>query len=214
MIRNVDPGCRFEYGTDGPYGAARTNSPALPLLAEQPTTAASIQALDEEGFVALYTAHYPELLRYAQSLLGDDTRAQDAVQEAFLRLWRRKHAVDPARSVRALLYAAVRNLVFNQQRDARLHERLLRTMKQPSRLPDPADLTGTLLVGEKIAAWVGELPDRRREAFELSRYHGLRHEEIAAIMGVAPKTVENHIVLALKYLRDKLNTFDPHLLQP
>jgi RNA polymerase sigma-70 factor (ECF subfamily) len=177
-------------------------------------TAATNQALDEAGFAELYRAHYPELLRYAQSLLGGAPGAQDAVQEAFLRLWRRKHEIDPTRPVRALLYAAVRNLVFNLQRDTRVRRRLLATMSPASAAPDPEALAASTLVGEKIAGWIAELPDRRREAFSLSRFHGLRHEEIAGIMGVAPKTVENHIVLALKYLRDRLNTFDSQLLRP
>ena len=184
------------------------------MTLEQTSSTDTLSTLDEAGFVALYTAFYPELLRYAQRFLGEDTRAQDAVQEAFLRLWKRKAAVDPGRSVRALLYKAVRNLVLNHKRDTQLHQSLLRTMKHAIPAPDPEALAGTTLIGEKISLWVQELPDRRREAFELSRFHGLRHDEIANIMGVATKTVENHILLALKFLRDKLNAFDPQLLQP
>jgi RNA polymerase sigma-70 factor (ECF subfamily) len=87
-------------------------------------------------------------------------------------------------------------------------------MIPPKPPPDPEALAGTALIGEKIGGWIQELPERRREAFELSRFHGLRHDEIAAVMGVATKTVENHILLALRFLRDKLNAFDPQLLQP
>ncbi len=184
------------------------------MTLEQTPPTDTLAALDEAGFVALYTAYYPELLRYAERFLGDDTRAQDAVQEAFLRLWKRKAMIDPERSVRALLYKAVRNLVFNHKRDTLLHQTLLYTMDPAQSNPDPEALAGTTLIGEKINGWVRELPDRRREAFELSRFHGLRHDEIASIMGVATKTVENHILLALKFLRDKLNAFDPQLLQP
>lgn len=185
-----------------------------PLSVDSKETVDALYTLDEEGFVQLYTAFYPELLRYAQRLLGDEARAHDAVQEAFLRLWQRKATVDPGRSVRALLYKAVRNLAFNHRRDTELHRNLLRSMKQPGYVPNPEAVAGTTLIGEKIDSWIKELPERRREAFELSRFHGLGHEEIAAVMGVATKTVENHILLALRYLRDRLNAFDPQLLQP
>ena len=184
------------------------------VTSDRKKTTDPLSTLDERGFVELYTMHYPELLRYAESLLGDASKAQDAVQEAFLRLWKRKAAVDPGRSIRALLYKAVRNLVFNHRRDVQLHQSLLHTMKQPESTPDPEALAGTALIGEKIRVWIKELPSRRREAFELSRFHGLRYEEIASIMGVTTKTVENHILLALKYLRNKLNALDPQLLQP
>ena len=57
--------------------------------------------------------------------------------------------------------------------------------------------------------WIEEMPDRRREAFCLSRFDGLSHEEIAEAMDLAPKTVNNHIVLALQYLRKRLNGHEP-----
>lgn len=184
------------------------------VTSDQAKTIETLRTLDERGFVELYTAHYSELVRYAESMLGDDAKAKDAVQEAFLRLWKRRAAVDPRRSTRALLYKAVRNLVFNHKRDVQLHQSLLRSMKQSLSNPDPEALAGTALIGEKIGAWITELPSRRREAFELSRFHGLRYEEIAGIMGVTTKTVENHILLSLQFLRNKLNAFDPQLLQP
>ena len=52
------------------------------------------------------------------------------------------------------------------------------------------------------------MPERRREAFRLSRYEGLSHEEIAPVMGLTPKTVNNHVVLALQHLRTRLRTYE------
>ena len=57
--------------------------------------------------------------------------------------------------------------------------------------------------------WIDELPPRRREAFRLSRFDGLSHDEIARVMALTPKTVNNHIVLALQTLRERLAHFDP-----
>jgi RNA polymerase sigma-70 factor (ECF subfamily) len=57
------------------------------------------------------------------------------------------------------------------------------------------------------------LPDRQREALLLSRYEGLSHAEIAEIMGVSPRTVNNHLVSALKSIRNNVVAFEPALLQ-
>lgn len=54
--------------------------------------------------------------------------------------------------------------------------------------------------------WVRELPDRQREAFELSRYEGLYHHEIADIMEVSVKTVNNHLTNALRQLRSRYHS--------
>ena len=62
-----------------------------------------------------------------------------------------------------------------------------------------------------LATWIAALPPRQREAFCLSRYEGLSHDEIAAVMDLAPKTVNNHIVLALQTLRQRLHRHDADL---
>jgi len=58
--------------------------------------------------------------------------------------------------------------------------------------------------------WIDQLPDRQKEAFNLSRFEGLDHDEIAEVMNVSPKTVNNHIVTALRSLRDKYEQYDNH----
>jgi RNA polymerase sigma-70 factor (ECF subfamily) len=55
--------------------------------------------------------------------------------------------------------------------------------------------------------WITDLPERQREAFELSRFEGLDHDEIASVMNVSSNTVNNHIVAALKRLRDRYNVY-------
>lgn len=169
--------------------------------------------LDEASFIALYEAHYAELLRYATRFLGNETKAQDAVQEAFLRLWRRKDDLDASNQTRALLYKAVRNLSLNAIRNEQRRHALLEEMDHPESPPNPDAETSSELLRGLVETWISELPDRRREAFELSRFEGFRYSEIASVMGITIKTVENHIVLALQYLRKKMDTYDPNLLQ-
>ena len=169
---------------------------------------------DEAAFAALFHTTYPALLRYAQRLAGGHEHARDAVQEAFLRLWQKRSAIDPARSVRALLYLTVRNLILNQERNTTRQQKLLEQMDDPTPLPTPDHTTQARLMGHRLRLWIAELPLRQREAFELSRFDGLRYEEIAGVMGVSIRTVENHIRQALRHLRDRLREFEPDLLRP
>jgi len=73
--------------------------------------------------------------------------------------------------------------------------------------PNADELLDAEDLGVRIREWISELPPKRREAFQLSRFDGLSHEEIAEVMNVAPRTVTNHIMLALQHLRDRLRTF-------
>ena len=61
-----------------------------------------------------------------------------------------------------------------------------------------------------MRSWIDQLPDRQKEAFMLSRFEGLDHDEIANVMDVSPKTVNNHIVAALRSLRERFGQYKNH----
>jgi RNA polymerase sigma-70 factor (ECF subfamily) len=69
-------------------------------------------------------------------------------------------------------------------------------------LPDVA--TEAAELQDRVAVLVTELLNRQREALLLSRVEGLSHAEVAAAMGCAPRTVNNHLVAALSTLRRRL----------
>jgi len=171
-------------------------------------------ASDRSAFTALFHALYPDLRWYACELTGDEAVAEDLVQEAFIRLWDNHASIDPERSVRAYLYVTVRNRAFNHQRDAMTRKKLVAAMEDPPSPMPPDEPLRAGQLGRYIRAWIDQLPERRREAFELSRFCGLSHQEIAAVMGLSLHTVEKHITRALSHLRQRLVHVDPDLLKP
>ena len=140
---------------------------------------------------------------------GDEDAAHDVVQESFIKLWTVRETLDSDRSIRALLYTIVRNRSFNARR--------LRTRRQQHvAMMEVADMEERPMIEENMDTqkladllhqWISELPPRRREAFQLSRFDGHSHEAIARIMNLTPRTVTNHIMLALQHLRDRLHQY-------
>lgn len=171
---------------------------------------ARVRADDRAAFEDLFRGLHGPLVRYARTLASEG--AEDAVQDAFLTLWRRRAALDPARSVQALLYTAVRNALLNRRRDVARRGELHETMDAPDAPPPPDAEAAAALLGERLRAWLDELPERQREAFGLSRFDGLSHAEIAEVMACSVKTVENHVGRALRALRDRLRTHAPDAL--
>lgn len=178
-----------------------------------PALVARIRSGDRAAFEALFRASSGELARYARRF-GDAEDARDAVQDAFLSLWQRRDALDPDRSVRALLYAAVRHRLLNHARDAARRRDLLTAMDTP----DPPPALDARLDADRVADLIrrrlAALPQRQREAFALSRFDGLSHAEIATVMGCSVKTVENHVGRALASLRDTLRRSAPEAFAP
>ena len=179
--------------------------PDLSALAER------VRSGDRAAVERLFRAVHPDLVRYGRSLADADD-AEDAVQDAFVALWRRRQTLDPSRSVRALLYAAVRNRLLNLHRDTTRRRDLLDAMDAPDRPLLPDEHAGAALLADRVRAGVDTLPARQREALSLSRFDGLSYAEIADVMGCSVKTVENHVGRALRALRDHLGRVAPDAL--
>lgn len=171
-----------------------------------------LQAGDRAAFETLFRSLHGALVRYAGTI--DPDEAQDAVQDAFLTLWRRRETLDPERSVKALLYASVRNKLFNRTRDAARRDELHETLAAPAMPTPPDDELDATILGDRLRGWLAALPERQREAFRLSRFDGLSYAEVADVMACSTKTVENHIGRALATLRDRIRQTAPDALQP
>ncbi len=173
-----------------------------------------LAASDSNAFEELFRATHGPLVRYAVTFTHDQTQASDLVQDVYVRLWERRTALDPGRSLKALLYRMVRNLALNRMRDQQNRRDLLMDYS-PSIHTEPnpdAHVEGRDL-RRRLEAWIAELPERQREALTLSRFEGMSHDEIADVMDISPRTVNNHLVKALKYLRDCTMAYEPSLIR-
>lgn len=181
---------------------------------QQQKLAAGITKSDQKAFDELFRAMYPRLVRFAFKITQDWNGSCDITQDVFVMLWQHRKQIDPERSIRAWLYRSVRNRAFNYLRDRRDKRDVAGPATMETLTDDsfPAD-AGVSGDGQddrlniKLYEWINELPDRQREAFELSRFEGLYHHEIAGIMNVSVKTVNNHLTAALKQIRSSYEKF-------
>ncbi|MCH8961481.1 MAG: RNA polymerase sigma-70 factor [Bacteroidetes bacterium] len=163
-----------------------------------------LQSSDQRAYSELFEAMHVVLLRYAWRFTGEQEAARDIVQDAFLKLWQIRAEVDPQRSLKALLYTMVRNLALNHKRAALHTSGVFPEHDLHDRAPAADLLVEASMLGDRLRLYIEQMPERRREAFMLSRFEGLSHEEIAQVMNLTPRTVNTHIVLALKDLRNRL----------
>lgn len=159
---------------------------------------------DRTAYAQLVLRHADRFLRLAERLLGERAEAEDAVQDAFGRLWIRADSFDPARArFTTWFYRVVANAC---------HDRLRRRRTEP--LPaawdaaDPApDAEAGVAAGQRAAAVqtaLAALPERQRLAMVLSYYEELSNEEAAAAMDVSVKALESLLVRARRTLRESL----------
>lgn len=161
-----------------------------------------------EEFADVFRTYHVPLVRYARGITEDLATAEDVVQDVFTKLWQDRKELTVEVSLKGLLYTMVRNRALNANRDRQKVARdvNLEDMDERHRSePATDEVLSAEHLQERIRDWVDDLAPRRKEAFLLSRYHGFTHKEIASIMGVAKRTVDTHILLALKELRERLD---------
>lgn len=169
-----------------------------------------LQQSDDHAFERIFRMLRDDLLRYVLSIVRDDPTAHDLVQDVFVSLWDLRSSLDPSRPLRPYIFRMARNRAYRHLRDERLHARKQMEMGSDnhaaSELQDMAfDATS---LDRRLGRWVQQLPDRQREAIVLTRYHGLSHREAASVMGISPRTVNNHIARALDAIRRQLEAYD------
>lgn len=167
-----------------------------------------IQSGDEEAFREMFHAYYPRLCRFAAEYVDSPDWARDLVQDVFLKIWERRSDWAVRRSLKAYLYRAVRNRALNQVRKNDTRHEFEDDLEYTSEGSDQrtaAEAVHADRLSEEVDEAISELPARRRMAFLLHRRHGFTYKEVALIMDITPKTVENQIGRALKTLREQVD---------
>lgn len=172
-----------------------------------------VVAGDEAAFEAMFRAYNRNLHRFALRLLGNADEAEDVVQAVFVAIWEGRETWTVRSGLRVYLFSAVRNRALQRFRHARMrHQRHadvlhFSTASRSESLLEPDAQLAHREFASALAAAVDKLPPRCREAFLLTRDHGMSYDEAAATMGISPKTVMVQIGRALASLRKSLGPF-------
>jgi RNA polymerase sigma-70 factor (ECF subfamily) len=163
---------------------------------------------DKAAFGHIVQAHQDRLLRFATRLLGDRDAAQDAVQEAFLRLWRARARYQPSGRLLTYLLRVVRNICLDYHRANHPTESLTRVEHLPSASAgDPQYDCQTRALAQAVQHAVLDLPEAQRVVFILSHYEGQSYREIAVVLECPLGTVASRKAQAVETLRRRLGAW-------
>jgi RNA polymerase sigma-70 factor, ECF subfamily len=166
---------------------------------------AAIARGDEAALAELYDRLGGVAYRLAHRILRDPALAQDAVQDAFLGVWRTAVVFDPARGKAStwLLTLVHRRAVDLVRREDRRRADPLDDA--PIASGDATDESAEVREERRrVQAALAQLPGDQREALELAYYGGLTQSELAERLGVPLGTVKSRMFTGLSRLRDLL----------
>src|SRR5687768_496446 len=145
---------------------------AIPLMAARTEAerVARFRSGDTGAFDEILGEYWDAILRYAEWLLRDGDAAYDAAQEAFIRLWLKRHQWTESGTIRAFLYRTTHNLAIDERRKDRTRQlgRVARNARaEATVVRTPAVDLEQEELRRAVEKAVAALPERRREVFIL-----------------------------------------------
>jgi RNA polymerase sigma-70 factor (family 1) len=174
------------------------HSPDLSHLVNQISLYNSQQAYKE-----LFKCLYPALLGFSFSLLKSREQAEEVANDVMITLWKNRKALLSIRNIKVYAFVMARNLALNIINKNKRHQLIAIDELEIDIVLSDLNPEQSLINGElkeKLQFAINSLPKQCKMVFKLIKEDGCSYKETAAIMNISIKTVDAHLVTAVKKL--------------
>lgn len=164
---------------------------------------------NKKSFDDLYFYYYPKLYAFSKTFLKVEDDINDILQEVFIKIWDNRKKIKDVETFNAWIFTITKNSIFTYFRKKIRQEDFENRVRKMS--------TGELIFNDnleykdlkvKLDQIVEQLPEKRRIIFKLSREEGLSNRDIAKKLEISVKTVEDHMLYSLRFLRKNLKDLE------
>lgn len=158
--------------------------------------------MERSSFKNYFDSYYLPLCMYALRLLGNKEEAEDVVQSSFASAWERLQNGVEISEIKSYLYGTARNLAYSKLRSSKkLTDEPLSEVESEDVAQEDIDTSER---DARLWKAIGELPEKCRLIFLMSKRDGFSNSEIAEELDISVKTVENQMTKAFSRLREAL----------
>lgn len=160
---------------------------------------------DERAFQKVYRQYHPQLYSFAYKYVRCRVRAEDVVQDAFMKLW--DHRQNIQSNIKGFLFTAARNRAVNKIRNRKRTKSKHRELEQiiPARTNGTADELIYSDYQVVLHTALSELPDAKRTIFELKTQTALTNQDVADRLDISVNTVKSQYYQASKFVKQYLD---------
>ncbi|MBT1697924.1 RNA polymerase sigma-70 factor [Fulvivirgaceae bacterium PWU4] len=151
----------------------------------------------ETAFRQIYDQYAPAIYRVATRYFQSAELAEDLVQEIFSSLWLKREEFCRVQEFRFYLFTMAKNLAITYLK--KMARQSLVNQEFSDR--QGIDSTNFDRYEELLQQAVAQLPPQQKQIFNMAKVNGMSHEHIARQLNLSPSTVNNHMVAALKFIR-------------
>lgn len=163
---------------------------------------------DMLAFDQIYGLYSHKLFSFVFKILKNEAEVDDIVQEVFVKIWESRSKLEDYKLLNSYIFTIAYNNSIDLIRKRISNNKYLEHLKNSASI----NLTPTIIsqiefneLNNQVEKLIANLPDRQKQVYLLHKEEGLTYPEIAEQLGISKNTVENHMVKALKYLRQNIN---------
>jgi RNA polymerase sigma-70 factor (ECF subfamily) len=163
---------------------------------------------DQQAYKELYTGLYAYLYHFAFSFVRSKQLSEEIISDVFIRIWEKRKEIDQISNLKVYLYVATRNTALNYiERQKRIVTESIDEVSGSIKgvYFDPEQLMITAEMMNRIQKAIEALPPKCQLVFKMVKDDGLKYREVAEIMGISIKTVENQLAIALQKIGDAVD---------
>ena len=156
---------------------------------------------DQQAYKELYISLYRCLFQFANSFVKSKQLSEEIVSDVFLKIWERRKSVQTIDNLKVYLYVATKNISLNyldKKKTVSFLDIEDFSTELQSNYSDPEQLLITsdmmLLINNAIL----QLPSRCRLIFKLVKEDKMKYKEVAEVLHISVKTVENQVAIAVR----------------
>ena len=153
------------------------------------------------AYEQLYIAHREKVYIYFLKKTGSDEDAKDLLQIVFLKLWQYRSSLSPDFLPEQQLFYIARTVYIDYLRKANRKEKLKNI---PEEEPAFTYTSSVFDLKKHLQLALASMPELRKQVFELNRFYGYSYKEIADMLSISVKSVDNNLSKALKQLKKVL----------
>lgn len=168
-----------------------------------------LKAGNPRAFKQIFLCYEKRLYYFVFSITKSEYIAEEILQEVFIKIWTNRESIDINRSFESFIFTITRNLTYNYLRDASRRE-AIRNELWSNVVAQQQDVESNVIFEEYkdiVEDIIQNLPVQKRSIYQLSRQEGKSNSEIAAILGISPKTVRNHLWNTMSTIRSQLKPY-------
>ena len=162
-----------------------------------------------DAYRFLFDHHFPDLCNFLLIYLHSKELSEDIALEIFTFIWEKRQTLQIYTNFKSFLFAAAKNRAITLYKKE--HQKIFTQIENvESVMPNDSSSQFTMENNELrglINDAIFKLPEKSRQVYLMAWEENLSYNEIAIQLGLSPKTIENHVGIALRKLRESLQPY-------